>query len=65
VRGIVAHTVSSYGLHKEYHQPSDETRSIDYPHMTEAIASMVEPLAWLANASFKPSWKPGMQPVGK
>lgn len=62
LRGIVAHTVSSYGLHKEYHQPSDETRSIDYPHMTEAIASMVEPLAWLANAAFKPAWKPGMQP---
>ena len=63
LRGIVAHTVSSYGLHKEYHQPSDETRMIDYPHMTEAIASMVEPLAWLANAAFKPAWKPGMQPV--
>jgi hypothetical protein len=62
VRGVVAHTVSSYGLHKEYHQPSDETRSIDYPHMTEAIASMVEPLAWLANASFKPAWKQGLRP---
>jgi hypothetical protein len=62
LRGIVAHTVSSYGLHKEYHQPSDETRTIDYPHMTEAIRSMVEPLAWLANAAFKPAWKPGMQP---
>lgn len=63
LRGIVAHTVSSYGLHKDYHQPSDETRTIDYPHMTEAIASMVEPLAWLANAAFTPAWKPGMQPV--
>ena len=36
--------------------------AIDYAHMTEAIASMVEPLAWLANATFKPAWKPGMQP---
>ena len=25
-RGVVAHTVSSYGMHKEYHQPSDEIK---------------------------------------
>ena len=62
LEGVVAHTVSSYGLHKEYHQPSDETRRIDYLHMTESIASMVEPLAWLANSAFKPAWKPGMKP---
>jgi aminopeptidase YwaD len=61
-RGVVAHTVSSYGLHKEYHTPADETRAVDFPHMTEAIASMIEPLAWLANTKFKPSWKPGMKP---
>ena len=29
-RGVVAHTVSSFGLHKEYHQPSDEIRPIDF-----------------------------------
>ena len=61
-RGVVAHTVSSYGLHKEYHTPADETKAVDYAHMTEAIASMIDPLAWLANAKFKPSWKPGMKP---
>jgi hypothetical protein len=61
-RGVVAHTVSSYGLHKEYHTPADETKGVDYAHMTEAIASMIEPLAWLANTKFKPSWKPGMKP---
>ena len=62
LEGVIAHTVSSYGLHKEYHQPVDETRMIDYAHMTESIASMVEPLAWLASATFKPAWKPGMRP---
>lgn len=62
LEGVVAHTVSSYGLHKEYHQPSDETRAVDYPHMTESIASMVEPLVWLANARVRPAWKPGMKP---
>jgi aminopeptidase YwaD len=61
-RGVVAHTVSSYGLHKEYHTPADETARVDYPHMVEAIASMIEPLSWLASASFKPAWKPGLKP---
>jgi hypothetical protein len=61
-RGVVAHTVSSYGLHKEYHTPADETKAVNYAHMTEAITSMIDPLAWLANTKFKPSWKPGMKP---
>jgi aminopeptidase YwaD len=62
VRGVVAHTVSSFGLHKDYHQVTDETKMVDYAHMTEAIASMVEPLWWLANSAFKPAWKPGQRP---
>jgi aminopeptidase YwaD len=61
-RGVVAHTISSYGLHKEYHTPADETKAVDYAHMTEAIASMIDPIAWLANTNFRPSWKPGMKP---
>ena len=61
-RGVVAHTVSSYGLHKEYHTVEDETRLIDYAHMTEAIRSMVKPIRWLANSSFRPAWLPGKKP---
>ena len=62
VRGVVAHTVSSFGLHTDYHRVTDETKTIDYAHMTESIASMVEPLWWLANTTFKPAWKPGQRP---
>ena len=61
-RGVVAHTVSSYNLHTEYHTPADDTKLVDYPHMTEAIASMVQPLWWLANTAFKPAWYPGKKP---
>ncbi|HET7218104.1 MAG TPA: M20/M25/M40 family metallo-hydrolase [Vicinamibacterales bacterium] len=61
-RGVVAHTVSSFGLHKDYHQPSDEMKTIDFPHMTDAIRSMLEPIRWLANSGFKPDWLPGMKP---
>jgi hypothetical protein len=61
-RGVVAHTVSSYGLHRDYHQPSDEIDTIDFAHMTDAIRSMVEPIRWLVNAPFKPEWRPGKKP---
>ena len=61
-QGIVAHTVSSFGLHKDYHQPSDELAAIDFPHMINAIASMVEPIRWLANTAWKPAWNPGGKP---
>ena len=61
-RGVVAHTVSSYGLHTDYHQPSDEISKVDFAHMTDAIRSMVEPIRWLANATFKPAWNPGGRP---
>ena len=62
-QGIVAHTVSSFGLHKDYHQPSDELSTIDFAHMTNAIASMVAPIRWLADTTWKPKWNPGGQPT--
>jgi hypothetical protein len=61
-RGVIAHTVSSFGLHTDYHQPSDEMRLIDFVHMTTSINSMVEPIRWLANSDFVPTWLPGQQP---
>ena len=61
--GVVAQTISSFGLHKEYHQPSDDLAHIDFAHMTEAIASMLEPVLWLANSSFTPEWLPGKKPA--
>ena len=61
-RGIIAHTVSSFGLHSDYHQPSDEIRTINFAHMTNAIASMVEPIRWLADTNWKPTWNPGGKP---
>lgn len=61
-QGIIAQTVSSFGLHKDYHQPSDELRTIDFPHMDNAIASMVAPIRWLADSNWKPQWNPGRNP---
>jgi hypothetical protein len=62
LRGVVAQTVSSYGLHKQYHTVSDDLAHVDFAHMTEAIRSMLEPVRWLANSTFKPEWLPGRKP---
>ena len=61
-KGVVAQTVSSYGMHKDYHQPSDDLAHIDFQHMTAAIGSMIGPVAWLVNSSFTPNWNAGGQP---
>lgn len=60
--GIVAQTVSSFGLHTDYHHASDEIKTIDFAHMTRSINSMVMPVTWLVNSQFKPAWKPGQKP---
>ncbi len=61
-RGVVAQTVSSFGLHADYHQPSDEISRIDFRHMTESIQSMLAPVRWLADSDFQPEWLPGGRP---
>ncbi len=61
-QGIIAQTVSSFGLHKDYHQPSDELSTIDFHHMVNAIAAMIEPIGWLANTAWRPTWNPGGRP---
>ena len=61
-KGIIAHTVSSYGLHRDYHRPSDDLAHIDFAHMTEAIESMIGPVRWLINSDFKPQWSKDGRP---
>ncbi|HZD33376.1 MAG TPA: M28 family peptidase [Candidatus Angelobacter sp.] len=64
-KGIVAQTVSSYGMHPDYHQPTDTVNKINFQHMDSAIASMIVPVTWLANSDFTPEWLPGKQPSVK
>lgn len=61
-RGVIAQTVSSFGLHTDYHRPSDEVKTIDFAHMTDAIKSMLSPVLWLANSNFRPEWLAGQKP---
>ena len=61
-QGIIAQTVSSFGLHTDYHQPTDTIDKIDFQHMDRAIAWMIGPVTWLANTDFKPTWVEGKKP---
>jgi hypothetical protein len=61
-RGVIAQTISSFGLHADYHRPSDEVKTIDFAHMTDSIRSMLSPVLWLANSGFRPEWLPGKKP---
>jgi aminopeptidase YwaD len=61
-KGVVAQTISSYGLHSDYHQPSDDVAHIDFKHMDEAIDSLLVPVEWLVNSDFRPQWNQGGRP---
>ena len=63
LRGVVAHTISSFGLHTDYHRPSDEIGKIDFPFMTRSLNSLVKPIQWFANSDFRPAWLPGKAPT--
>lgn len=61
-QGIVAQTVSSFGLHTDYHHPSDELSKIDFPFLTHSVESMIGPIRWLATTDWRPVWNPGSKP---
>lgn len=61
LRGVVAHTLSSFNLHADYHRPSDETDKVDAAHMTEVIRATARATRLLADG-VKPEWKPGGKP---
>ena len=63
VRGVVAHTISSFGLHTDYHRASDEVSKIDFPFMTRSLNSLVTPIRWLSNSNYRPAWLPGKAPT--
>ncbi len=60
-RGIVAHTLSTFNLHTDYHQLSDDVDKIDFDHMTGVIHSAAEAVRHLADGP-KPEWHAGCSP---
>jgi hypothetical protein len=62
LRGIPAHTLSSFGLHTDYHQPSDEVDRIDFDHLARAAELVARATRVLADGP-RPTWKPGGRPT--
>lgn len=61
-RGVPAHTLSSFGMHTDYHRPSDQADRVDLAHMTAVIKAAVRAVRLLADGPV-PVWKPGGQPA--
>jgi hypothetical protein len=59
--GIPAHTLSSFNLHTDYHQLTDDITTIDFAHMAGVINVGVKAVDLLANGPV-PHWNPGGQP---
>ncbi|MDX1495865.1 MAG: M20/M25/M40 family metallo-hydrolase [Longimicrobiales bacterium] len=56
--GIPAHTLSSFNLHTDYHQPSDEVEEVDFRHMAALVEAAIEAVRFLADGP-RPDWVEG------
>lgn len=59
--GIPAHTLSSFDLHRDYHQADDEVRLANFEHMAGVITAATAAVRLLADG-FTPVWHPGGKP---
>jgi hypothetical protein len=60
-RGVVAQTLSSYNLHRDYHTAGDEISKVDAVHMAGVIEAAVRAVRLLADGP-RPEWNPGGRP---
>lgn len=60
-QGIPAHTLSSFGGHTDYHQPSDEVGVMDFAHFAAVINATAKAVRVIGNGA-KPEWKPNGRP---
>ncbi|MBA3496689.1 MAG: M28 family peptidase [Gemmatimonadales bacterium] len=61
LRGVPAHTLSSYNLHADYH-PDDEVERVDVAHLARLVDATARAARLLADGE-APVWKPGGRPV--
>ena len=59
--GVPAHTLSSYNMHTDYHEPSDDLAHVDIPHMTAVIRAGAAAARLLADG-VAPRWNPNGRP---
>lgn len=62
IKGVVAQTLSSYNLHRDYHQVSDEPATLDYAHMESCVRAALEAARAMADGRIDPAWAAGKNP---
>ena len=59
--GIVAHTLSSFNLHAEYHTVNDEVELVDFAHMSAMVNLTARAVRLIADGP-RLQWNPGGKP---
>ena len=62
LRGIVGQTFSTYDLHKDYHEVSDEADRLDYAHMESCVRSVLGAVRLVTDGTLRPKWNEGHEP---
>ncbi|MSR61528.1 MAG: M20/M25/M40 family metallo-hydrolase [Planctomycetes bacterium] len=62
LEGVVAQSLSSFNMHKEYHTPRDEPDTLDYAHLEAAGRVALQAARTLADGTLQPAWLEGMRP---
>ncbi len=62
LKGIVAHTISSFNMHADYHRPTDEVSKVDPVHVSLVIDAAARAVRALADGP-RPTWKPVGRPT--
>lgn len=57
-KGIVGQTFSTYNMHTDYHQASDEADKIDFEHLTLCARSALPAVDLVANGKLLPAFTP-------
>jgi hypothetical protein len=63
MRGVVGQSLSSFGLHGDYHTVRDEADTLDYAHMQAAVRASLPALRMLADGGLDPAWVEGGSPT--
>ena len=61
-KGIVGQTLSTYNLHEDYHQPTDDADALDYEHMQACARAGYQAARLLSDGVVSPEWNEGEPP---
>jgi hypothetical protein len=62
-RGIVGQSLSSYGMHEDYHTPRDEAGTLDYEHLAEGARTTLAAARLILSGELVPAWAEGFDPA--